>query len=126
MTSATGSPADTRRVLVVDDDPDLRNVLRTAFVDEGYEVRSATNGRSALEVLETWRPSVIVLDLMMPELDGWSFRARQLAIPSMVNVPVVILSAASDARLEALQPAAMIQKPFDLLDLLDTVAALVR
>jgi CheY-like chemotaxis protein len=110
----------------VDDDPDLRNVLNRAFTDEGYEVRSASNGRRALEMLEFWQPHVIVLDLMMPELDGWGFRARQLAIPGMADVPVVIVSAVNGLPLESLQPAAMIPKPFDLLELLDTVAAVVR
>ena len=119
------SPPHNRRVLIVDDDSDLRTVLELALRDEGYEVRAAPNGRYALELLETWQPQVIVLDLMMPELDGWGFRARQLAIPAVSDVPVVILSAARELRVEALQPAATIPKPFDLMHLLDTVAALV-
>ncbi len=70
-------------------------------------------------------PNVIVLDLMMPEVDGWEFRCRQLTSPS-ADVPVVILSAAREQRLEMLRPAAVVSKPFELLALLDTVEALAR
>ena len=119
-------PERAARVLVVDDDPDLRRVLTLALTDEGYDVRAVPDGREALDLLEAWRPRVILLDLMMPDVDGWSFRARQLATPGAEDVPVVILSAARDVRIEALRPAAVVPKPFDLELLLATVADLAR
>jgi CheY-like chemotaxis protein len=116
----------TARILVVDDDPDLRRVLTLALADDGYDVRAVHDGRVALELLETWQPQVILLDLMMPELDGWAFRAQQLASPASADVPVVILTAARGVQLDALRPAAVVPKPFNLQVLLDTVAGLAR
>lgn len=113
------------RVLVVDDDPDLRQLLTIALADEGYDVRAAPNGRAALDLLEAWQPRLIVLDLMMPELDGWAFRAEQLATPGAADVPVIVLSAAREVKPEVLRPAAFVPKPFNLEQLLDTVTAVV-
>ncbi len=101
-------------------------MLELALADEGYDVRAAPDGRAALALLETWRPHLILLDLMMPVLDGWGFRARQLATPGAEDLPVIILSAARDMRVESLRPAAVVPKPFNLELLLDRVAALVR
>jgi DNA-binding response OmpR family regulator len=101
-------------------------MLELALADEGYAVRAAPDGRAALALLEIWRPHLILLDLMMPVLDGWGFRARQLATPNAEDLPVIVLSAARDARVEALRPAAVVSKPFDLDLLLNTVAALIR
>ena len=119
-------PEGAARVLVVDDDPDLRHVLVLALTDEGYDVRGVPDGRTALEMLEVWVPRVILLDLMMPSMDGWSFRAKQLATQGSDAIPVVVLSAARDPRVEALRPAAVMSKPFNLDQLLHTVADLVR
>jgi DNA-binding response OmpR family regulator len=63
---------------------------------------------------------------MMPVLDGWGFRARQLATSGAEDVPVIVLSAARDARVEALRPARVVPKPFNLEHLLDTVADVAR
>jgi DNA-binding response OmpR family regulator len=122
----TSNPGGTTRILVIDDDEELRRALTLALTDEGYEVRAAPHGQAALELLETWLPRLILLDLMMPELDGWAFRARQLASERAKHVPVVVLSAARDPSVEALEPAAVVPKPFDLGRLLDTVADLAR
>src|SRR5207248_455101 len=81
-----------KRVLVVDDDPDIRELLFTALEDEGFEVVPAGNGQEALAIIKTFRPDVIVLDLMMPVMDGWQFahelRARDERDED--NQPVVI------------------------------------
>src|SRR4051794_18799987 len=110
------------RILVIDDDPDLRDVLTYALADEGYDVRNAADGRTALEILQSWQPNVILLDLMMPILDGWGFRERQLAEADIADIPVIVLSAARDLRVESLHPDAVVPKPFNLPHLLDTVA----
>lgn len=101
-------------VLVVDDQEAIRESLQTALDDEGFTVECASNGREALDILERWSPCVILLDLMMPVMDGWAFRAEQRR--SGNTVPVVLLSAAGELERhkEALGAVAIIAKPFDL------------
>ena len=110
-----------KRVLVVDDDPDIRELLFTALEDEGFEVVPAANGQEALAVIRTFRPDVIVLDLMMPVMDGWQFAAELRARDE--EIPLVLLSAARDlkAHQKALAAADVIEKPFDLSDLLPKI-----
>ena len=101
-------------VLVVDDQEVIRDTLQTALDDEGFTVQCAANGREALDILQHWEPCVILLDLMMPVMDGWTFRAEQRRSGS--TVPVVLLSAAGELERHktALGAAAVIEKPFDL------------
>lgn len=81
-------------VLLVEDDLDIAEAILDVLMDEGYEVAHATNGREALELLHSQpRPAVILLDLMMPEMDGSQFRAEQLRDPKLSSIPVVVLSA---------------------------------
>jgi CheY-like chemotaxis protein len=112
------SPAAPRRVLVVDDDDDIRENLVELLAGEGYEVTAAGDGRAALAEAGRSRPDVILLDLMMPVMSGWQFREAQLGDPALAGVPVVVLSAmAADLEVEASLP-----KPFlvdDLLRLLE-------
>jgi len=119
-------PERERRILVVDDDPSIQGFLAEALADEGYGVRTAANGREALAVLRAWRPDLILLDLMMPEVDGWAFRAEQRLMPGVADVPVIVLSAARDldARTRELEPAQVFSKPFDLEALLGTIERL--
>jgi two-component system chemotaxis response regulator CheY len=116
-------PERERRVLVVDDDASIQGLLAEALADEGYSVRTAGNGREALSILEAWRPDLILLDLMMPEMDGWGFRVRQRTMPGVADVPVIVLSATRDLATKArtLEPAQVFAKPFDLDALLGTV-----
>ena len=115
-------------VLVVDDDPDIRAFLGDALEDSGYEVRTATDGRVALVLLRDWRPDLILLDLMMPGVDGWAFRHAQLALESLAAIPVVVMSAGYGAPIQAakLAAGAGLDKPFDVDELLATVAALIN
>lgn len=115
------------RVLVVDDDALIRDTLATALRDEGHAVRVAGDGRAALNTIAHWPPDVIVLDLMMPVMDGRAFRAAQRAAVDTARIPVVILSAAHEvqSRAAGLDAAAIFAKPFDLTALLDTIARLV-
>src|SRR3712207_2102133 len=107
------------RILVVDDDPGIRSFVTGALEDEGYEVRSATNGRealAALERLDEWAPDAILLDLYMPEMDGWTFRATQLALPGpAARIPVSVLTASRNlgGRGGELH-APVMEKPFEL------------
>jgi CheY-like chemotaxis protein len=114
------------RVLIVDDDQDIRETLELLLVTEGYDVKTARHGLEALEVLRGWLPSLIVLDLMMPELDGWGFRARQVSHELWATIPVIVLSATHELQRQAevLGAAAVVQKPFDLDGLLGTIGQL--
>jgi len=109
--------ATAARVLVVDDDRDIRELLVELLGGEGYLVSSAADGRQALLEAHAHRPDVILLDLMMPVMDGWQFRAAQLEDPDLAGVPVVVISA-FDHDLDA---AAVMQKPFLVEELLATV-----
>lgn len=111
-------------VLLVDDNDDAREALAFLIEQDGGEVVQARNGREALRLLEQGlRPCVILLDLMMPQLDGWAFRGEQRKLPGAEDVPVVIYSASptveADAR--ALDVAGWLQKPLDFDELLATV-----
>ena len=103
-------------VLVVDDDPDVRGLLETYLELEGFDVLTATNGCDALARLRHARPSVILLDLMMPVMDGVEFRRQQQEQPLIRDIPVVCLSARHDARqtAAALGLTDCVTKPFDL------------
>ncbi|MCC6177573.1 MAG: response regulator [Chloroflexi bacterium] len=117
-------PDRKRRVLVVDDDASIQGFLAEALADEGYGVRIAGNGREALSILQEWPPDLILLDLMMPEMDGWAFRAEQRRLNGQAaDVPVIVLSAARDlmARTQDLAAARIFAKPFDLDALLTTI-----
>ena len=117
-----------RRVLVVEDDEVVRLMLVEALTFEGYEVRAAPEGAAGLLALEGWSPDLILLDLMMPGMDGWRFREEQRARPALRDVPVVIVSASRDLARAAdvLHPAAVVAKPFDLGDVIATVQRCAR
>jgi two-component system OmpR family response regulator len=103
-----------RRVLVVEDDEVLRDFLSTVLAGEGYETRLAPEGRQALAVLGRWRPDLILLDLVMRDMDGWTFRTEQL-LNGYADIPVLVLTAVDGARKHAEGLAApVISKPFDL------------
>lgn len=110
-------------VLVVDDQEAIRDTLQTALDDEGFTVECASNGREALDILERWKPCVILLDLMMPVMDGWAFCEEQRR--SGDQTPVVLLSAAGglNAQAEALCAAGFIPKPFDIDHVVSTIEA---
>jgi CheY-like chemotaxis protein len=95
-----------------------------AFLDEsGYEARTAANGQEGLDVLSTWRPDLVILDMMMPVMDGRGFRAVQMAHDDWRRIPVIVPSAtrAFLSREETVGARAVIAKPFDLDALLSLV-----
>jgi CheY-like chemotaxis protein len=81
------------RVLIVDDDADTRLMMRQFLQLEGYEVASAANGLEGLARMRETRPCVVLLDIMMPVMDGFAFREHQLKDPALANVPVLCISA---------------------------------
>lgn len=110
-----------RPILIVEDDEDLREVLMHVLESEGIATLSARNGQEALDILHTEgvNPSLILLDLMMPVMNGWEFRERFDTDASIPDVPVVVMSARS--RDDSLSSAAWLQKPLRVDELLHTV-----
>jgi CheY-like chemotaxis protein len=116
-----------KRVLVVDDDVAIRDAICELLEDEGYVSIPAENGLAALTCLkDSQEPCVILLDLMMPLMDGISFRKEQQRDPALAAIPVVVLSARSDARevAGALAAADFIPKPLSVPRLIHTLARL--
>lgn len=115
--------ATQEQVLVVENDPDIRAAVAETLALEGYRVSQAANGSEGLKRARSEHPDVILLDLMMPVMDGWGFRAQQEADPSISGIPVVVVTACppQDPRLRALRPTALLLKPFNLDDLVDVV-----
>lgn len=119
--------AGTRRqtVLVVDDDREVRESLRDLLQLDGYKVKTATDGQDALEQLRGGlRPCIILLDLMMPAMDGQHFRAEQLRDPQLAHIPVVVLSGHYDPQNAAsLGAVASLCKPVDIGTVLQLIEA---
>ena len=115
-----------RRVLVVEDDPAIRQLIAFALSDEGYEVEEAANGRTALERVERQHPDLIILDMKMPEMDGWQF-ARLYRARYDHRVPIIVLTAARDAaqRSGDIEAEDYVAKPFDLDQLIGHVKGIV-
>jgi CheY-like chemotaxis protein len=109
------------QILVVDDDPSILHTVAELLDMEGYAVETATNGAEALRYVEQAEPSLVLLDMRMPVMDGWTFvrvlkeRGRRL--------PILVMTAAQDAKqwAEEVGAAGYVAKPFDLEDLLDAV-----
>jgi CheY-like chemotaxis protein len=125
MASFPAAVAPSARILLVEDDPALRAALAELLEEQGYEVACAEHGADALAQLgDAPPPSVILLDLAMPVMDGWSFRTVQLGDPRLAGIPTVVLSAslASDPRaLDGLEADAALAKPFTVERLIETV-----
>ena len=122
-----------KRVLVVDDDADIRDALGMALTEEGYDAHSVEDGEQALEWLRREAaPNVILLDMMMPRMNGWQFRNAQRADPALAGIPVIVVSAAAESALsargaaKALEVDAVLRKPVDLDELFKAVERAAR
>ena len=113
-----------KRILVVDDDALIRDVIRMVLDDEGYEVVEAENGQHALATASTNPPHLILLDMNMPVMDGWAFAHAYAALPGP-HAPIVVCTAAADAqhRADEIHAAAFLVKPFSARDLRAKVAS---
>jgi CheY-like chemotaxis protein len=86
-------------ILLVEDEPPIREVIEAVLQAEGYEVVCTANGCDALDVLRAGlRPCIIILDLMMPVMDGWQFRGAQLRDPELLKIPTIVYSAVGNVR----------------------------
>lgn len=108
-------------ILVIDDDPDIIEMLREALEGEGHRVVTARDGMEGLDKLQTVRPALILLDMRMPRMDGWEFARAAKARGN--TAPIVVITAAGDARAWAAQISAeaYMSKPFTISQLLGVV-----
>jgi CheY-like chemotaxis protein len=117
-------------VLVVDDEPQVAWVLRFSLEHEGYRTYTASNGLEALEELEKHHPNVMVLDLMMPEMDGWAVLNAMNKLPVAERPRVVIVSALTGpddkTKATALGADAFVPKPFDVEELISVLDGLAK
>src|SRR5712691_10009638 len=118
---------DTMRVLVVDDEPQITRVLQTVLASQGYAVRAAPEGRSALSTFTEWRPHLVLTDLCMPHRDGVEL-CRRIRAVSKVAIVVLSVKAAERAKVEALDAGAddYLTKPFGTDELLARIRAALR
>jgi len=116
-----------RRILVVDDEPQITRVLRTSLSSQGYDIRVANDGETALEIMKDWAPDLVITDLSMPNMDGLELCRR---LRPKIQVPIIVLSVRGEerAKVQALDAGAddYVTKPFRLAELLARVRALLR
>lgn len=114
-----------KRILLVEDDHDIRATLIELLEDSGYHVTGATNGQTGLDILgQDPAFDLILLDLMMPVLDGFGFRSRQAADPSTSGIPVIIMSADGHVseKMKRANVTDYVRKPLDMGPFLETIA----
>jgi DNA-binding response OmpR family regulator len=113
-----------RPILIVEDDASTRAFLADLLQSHGYQVMTANNGEQALIAARDTVPCLILLDLMMPGMDGFAFRAAQLRSPELANTPVILISGLDDQMQVArrIGPMAEVPKPIDVDALLEQVA----
>jgi two-component system, cell cycle sensor histidine kinase and response regulator CckA len=118
--------ASGRSLLVIEDDADIREALDGLLSMEGFRVTGCSNGREALDWLRmSPKPDLILLDLMMPVMDGWQFRVAQKDDPELATIPVLALSADSTAKAAAIDAEAYLKKPVDYDTLIATIDRLL-
>jgi len=111
-------------VLVVDDDATIRRLLVVTLQRQGYQTLEACNGRQALASMRAESPDIVIMDLVMPEVSGWEVLRERAADPSLLRIPMIIVTAIGThkARVDVLeQVSAVIAKPFDLDTVLTTL-----
>ena len=111
-------------ILIVDDDFGVRAMLQTALEQEGYGLMLACNGKEALECIEQRQPNLVLLDLMMPVMNGWQFLDEIKNRPDLAQLPILLLSASRDAAATAqgYNVKGYVSKPFELERLLSQIA----
>jgi two-component system cell cycle sensor histidine kinase/response regulator CckA len=124
--SKTGVDRRRGRILLVEDDCAVAGTVVTVLDDEGYDVEAADSGRQALRLLQRGSlPDLIILDLMMPDIDGWQFRTIQRADARLSGIPVLAMSADGSWKSAAIDATAFLRKPFRLEELLRNIAEIM-
>ena len=118
-----------KTILVVDDEPFIVKVVQDIFKEEGYKVITALSGQEALEKLKKMRVDLILLDIMMPGMDGWDTCAKIKSNKKTENIPIVFLTAKTDPvskSMGRLASSDYITKPFDMKDLKKRIDSVIR
>ena len=116
-------------ILIIDDSLDNRNLLSMLLISKGFQVHCASNGVGALAFLNEFQkaPDLILLDLLMPHMDGWEFRKKQKKINLLKNIPVIVMS--GDEHIEdiknLLEPAEILIKPLDIASILSAISKIL-
>jgi CheY-like chemotaxis protein len=110
-----------KKILIVDDEPAIRELLAAVLRDEGYSVIAVGTGTQALELLPRERPDLLMLDLMMPDIDGREVHRRMRELPELDDTRVILVSAAIQPDLSHVQGTLFVSKPFEVDALLETV-----
>ncbi len=115
---------------IVEDDPDLRTILRLQLVGQGYEVTETTNGAEGFAAIQEAPPACVLLDLMMPVMDGFGFLKRVRSLLALQEIPILILTASEDERNRIrgfqYQANSYMSKPYDLDELTEEVGRLIK
>ena len=114
-----------KKILIVDDEPGVRELLTECLAGGGYEIRTAGSGEEALETAAVFLPDLILLDLVMPEMDGWGVLAKLYSEPKTRDIPVVVITGRTDTesllKPERKQTLDYFFKPIDLTELRDFI-----
>jgi len=114
-------------VLIVEDDEDVRDFMDVLLRGSGYDTMTAANGAIGIEMMHHRKPCIVLLDMMMPVMDGWTFRARQIADPELEGIPVVCLTAIFEPQVVAERlKLRCLSKPVDFDRLLAEVSSACR
>jgi CheY-like chemotaxis protein len=115
-------PKESQKILVVDDDADIREVLSEVLIESGHEVMTASNGLEALHILRNgWAPCLVLLDLMMPVMDGYLFLAERNSDPVLARIPITVITAGRQVDVARLEGATLVAKPIRLPALLSII-----
>ena len=102
-------------ILIVEDDTEIRESLQELLELDGYKVFTANNGQEAIDSLQSMpHPCLILLDMMMPVMNGWAFLEHRRSHDLLAIIPVIIVSAATETRLSGLETQGIVKKPIDL------------
>ena len=117
-----------KTVLVVDDEPVVVEIARRKLIERGFEVMTAGNGEEALAALSQKIPDLIILDIQMPKMNGYTFIMERAKNPEYVKIPVIILTAYNEMEplFKRHGVKAYLLKPLKLQDLLDKVASILN
>jgi DNA-binding response OmpR family regulator len=120
-----------KKILVVDDDSNIRELITVNLMTAGYEVIDAENGRKAVEVLNVQNPDLIVLDIMMPEVDGWEVCKFVRDNPALAHIKIIMLTAKGSEKdkmigREIFEADEYLTKPFDIDELKLTIRKLLN
>ncbi|MBR9677157.1 response regulator [Candidatus Woesearchaeota archaeon] len=119
-----------KTIMVVDDEQVTIDMLNTILTNEGYDVLSVLNGKECMDQLKSGvRPDLILLDIMMPDMDGWDVSAAIKSDPKLKEIPIAFLTAKTDSiskSMGTLTSVEYIEKPFEIQALLDTIKKIVK